>query len=37
VRIYALLGSLWELLFTEPVVAEDGTIIRRVVTRPAHG
>jgi hypothetical protein len=37
VRIYALLGSLWEMLFTEAAVADDGTIVRRIVTRPSHG
>jgi hypothetical protein len=36
-RLYALLGTLWELLFTEAAVAEDGTIVRQTVTRPAHG
>jgi hypothetical protein len=37
VKLYALLGTLWELLFTEAAVAEDGTLVRRVVTRPSHG
>jgi hypothetical protein len=37
VRIYALVRGIYELLFTESAVAEDGTITRRVVTRPAHG
>ena len=36
-RFYAFLEALWELLFTEAVVAEDGTVVRRTVTRPAHG
>ena len=36
-KLYALLGSQWELLFTEAAVADDGTIVRRVVTRPSHG
>ena len=37
VKLYALLGTLWELLFTEAAVAEDGTIVRQTVIRPARG
>ncbi|MDQ3378073.1 MAG: hypothetical protein M3533_14425 [Actinomycetota bacterium] len=36
-RLYALLESLWELLFTGATVAEDGTVVRRTVIRPARG
>ena len=37
VRLYALLENLYELLFTEAAMAEDGTVVRRTVTRPAQG
>jgi hypothetical protein len=37
VKIFALLGTVWELLFTEAAVAEDGTIVRQTVIRPARG
>lgn len=36
-KLYALLGTLWELLFTEAAVAEDGSIVRQTVIRPARG
>jgi hypothetical protein len=36
-RFYALLKGLWELLFTETAMAEDGSVVRRTVTRPARG
>ena len=36
-RFYALLGELWELLFTETAFAEDGSIVHQTVTRPARG
>jgi hypothetical protein len=35
VKLYALLENLYELLFTEATVAEDGTVGRQTVTRPA--
>ncbi len=37
VRIYALLRGVYELIFTETAVAEDGTVVRQTVVRPARG
>ncbi len=36
-KIYALLRDIYELIFTEPAVAEDGTVVRQTVVRPARG
>jgi hypothetical protein len=37
VKIYALLWDIYELMFTEMAVLEDGTVVRQTVVRPAHG
>ncbi len=36
-KIYALLRGIWELLFTEAAVSEDGTLVRQTVVRPGRG
>jgi len=37
VRIYELLRGIYELMFTESVALEDGTVMRQTVVRPARG
>ena len=36
-KIYALLRGIYELIFTESAVLEDGTVVRQTVVRPARG
>ena len=36
-KIYALLRGIYELMFTETAVLEDGTVVRQTVVRPARG
>ena len=36
-NIYALLRGIYELVFTEAAVADDGTVVRQTVVRPARG
>ena len=37
VRIHELLWGIYELMFTETAVLEDGTVVRQTVVRPARG
>ena len=36
-KIHALLRGIYELIFTETAVLEDGTVVRQTVVRPARG
>ncbi len=36
-NIHALLRGIYELIFTETTVTEDGTVVRQTVVRPARG
>ena len=36
-KIYALLRGIYEPMFTETAVLEDGTVVRQTVVRPARG
>ena len=36
-KMKALLRSIYELLFIELAVAEDGTVVRQTVVRPTRG
>ena len=37
VKMKALLRGIYELLFTELAIAEDGTLVRQTVVRPGRG
>ena len=36
-KIHTLLRGMYELIFTETAVLEDGTVVRQPVVRPARG
>ena len=36
-KIRTLLRVIYELIFTETAVLEDGTVVRQTVVRPARG
>ena len=36
-KIQALLRAVYELIFTETAITEDGTIVRQTVARPGRG